>query len=961
MFRQLLLLCSLWSFTASIDVVPFLRQLEIGDFDAINALLADLSFPLPDQAITQDVAGSTLSMDLSELVCSGLNIGDVQVYYQETETLDVTLNLIQADIVCQTKYYYKYLFFSGGGTGTLTTQDNAVTLNLTLTSDANSLMETAPVVTLVGCDSTVNIADLQLDGDGLGVVAEILNALEFALKGLVADQIKTFLCQEVSNLQTLMQTGLNNLHDVLAMDTSTPVDPLAPEKALDPAVDWLDLQNATSWMEQAVNLFFDQAEVLLHDNLDSLLDGLLDDDGSLFLNVTSLGVADQTISSFLGDISFRLQSTRIYGLDALSVTNLTVIGSSTLSAGVSAPSLRGELGCMFEMTVGDKSYSEDAIVSVQLDNVAVQLAVLIAIDEGALGEVALGSLLLGKWDCLLAAVRNFDITQLLLSVTAQTPSVTGIESPGLNRIVQDGVRQMFDTYGTVLNEALPMWIQAAALGMTLDLSSLSSATNCTDIAVESAEFIDFRDLLLSANESIEFGGSGSTPYGTLVAPAKEYVTDMLSNASTLSNLVEMLLSPLTGTAATNETTNSLTWERPLIDYAGKIAIGGLDANIVLKVDQLSVQNLYTLSNPAILEPVRGQANVLNNSVSLAVSDPLRLSAHVLLQIETSEDQAEVISDEMVVSVEMSSVELAVPLFIKMMTSRIMNFPVQDVLNWHCWLSTIPAPSLDTQGMRAQGSDPTLSIVDVGFSALKMNFSVDCLNCSSPKFEELAALLNEPLSDESAAESAQNVIDFLLYLVEGESSMVQTAIDKMLVEAPKHCPHRLEYDPNATATQYDSVAVAGPNNTTGTFLVTLIVCVAAVAAAFVVIFVAVKCIVSRRHRKWLAGLPPGQVVAIYQNQKNLRERELAMDMSSASLIRSEHLSRFVRLSVPVVILGNIALFLSGHLSLGGEVRIYLQIGGQDLVVSDFYAFSIAQSGIELWNAGAKEIAVSPERP
>ena len=162
MFRQLLLLCSLWSFTASIDVVPFLRQLEIGDFDAINALLADLSFPLPDQAITQDVAGSTLSMDLSELVCSGLNIGDVQVYYQETETLDVTLNLIQADIVCQTKYYYKYLFFSGGGTGYITTQDNNVTLNLTLTSDADSLMSEPPVVSIEGCDSVVNIADLRL-------------------------------------------------------------------------------------------------------------------------------------------------------------------------------------------------------------------------------------------------------------------------------------------------------------------------------------------------------------------------------------------------------------------------------------------------------------------------------------------------------------------------------------------------------------------------------------------------------------------------------------------------------------------------------------------------------------------------------------------------------------------------------------------------------------------------------
>lgn len=58
-----------------------------------------------------------------------------------------------------------------------------------------------------------------------------------------------------------------------------------------------------------------------------------------------------------------------------------------------------------------------------------------------------------------------------------------------------------------------------------------------------------------------------------------------------------------------------------------------------------------------------------------------------------------------------------------------------------------------------------------------------------------------------------------------------------------------------------------------------------------------------------------------------------------------------------LLGNIALFLSGHLSKGGEVRIYVQFGGEEIVVDDFYSFSIAQSGIELWNAGAKSLAVS----
>jgi len=52
-----------------------------------------------------------------------------------------------------------------------------------------------------------------------------------------------------------------------------------------------------------------------------------------------------------------------------------------------------------------------------------------------------------------------------------------------------------------------------------------------------------------------------------------------------------------------------------------------------------------------------------------------------------------------------------------------------------------------------------------------------------------------------------------------------------------------------------------------------------------------------------------------------------------------------------------IFLFPDLNLGGEVRIYLQVGGEEIVISDFYSFSIAQSGVELWNAGARELAVS----
>jgi hypothetical protein len=944
----------------TLDVYSLLRRrLAIGDFDAVNTVLEGLTFPLPNQTITQDVAGSTLSIDLVNLVCSGLSIGDVNISYTETDTLNITLNLIQADISCQTQYNYNYLFFSGGGTGYITTQDNNVTLNLTLTSDAESLMSEPPVVSIEGCDSVVNIADLRLDGNGAGIIAEIINGLEFAIKGLVSDQIKTFLCAEVSSLETVLQTGLDNLYDVLSLELPD-TDPLDAENALDPDVDWLDLKNPSSWLENAVSMLLDQAQDFLVNNIDALWEGLLGDDGSLVVDTTALGIQDQTIPSFLGDFTFSLTSARIYGLDSVNVTNLTVIGASTLSAAASVKSLRGELQTSFKLEAGDQSYSESAVVGIELTDISIQLAVLAAIDESQLGDVVLGSILRGEWECLFQAIRQFAVSQLQVEVTAQRPTVSGIKSPGLDRLVQDAASQMFDTYGSVLNTALPMWIEAGVLELNLTLPE-ANATNCTVASGSDEDFIDFRDLLLPANVSLDYGGSGSAPYGSLVAPVKDYLASMLTNASTISNLLETFLSPANaqsgGEPNARSLSGELSWELPIIDYAGSVVVGGLDADIVLVIDQLTIEHLDTLSDPKVLEPVRGEGQMLNNSVSLAESKPIRLSAHFLFSLKVSDDPSEMVSNDMIVSVEMNSVKLILPILAKIVTSRVMNFPIQDILTWQCWLSTMPAPTLNLQGVREPSSAPSLSILDIGFSAATMNFTVDCLNCTSPKFNELSTLLNKPKSDELATESAENVIEYLLSLITGENSIAQTSIDRLLADAPKFCPHRPEYNPNATKTVYEATPPPTETNSSASFLYAVLISILVLIAAAVAIGITLKCVVARRNRKWLATLPQEQLMAINENQQALRERGLAVNMSSDSLIRSKDLSLFVRLFIPVVIFGNIALFLSGHLSLGGEVRIYLQIGGQDLVVSDFYTFSIAQSGVELWNAGAKAIAVS----
>jgi hypothetical protein len=53
-------------------------------------------------------------------------------------------------------------------------------------------------------------------------------------------------------------------------------------------------------------------------------------------------------------------------------------------------------------------------------------------------------------------------------------------------------------------------------------------------------------------------------------------------------------------------------------------------------------------------------------------------------------------------------------------------------------------------------------------------------------------------------------------------------------------------------------------------------------------------------------------------------------------------------MPLVILGNIGFFLSGHLSLGASISIFGSIAGQSFEEDGFFEFSMGKSTIEIWN-------------
>jgi hypothetical protein len=88
----------------------------------------------------------------------------------------------------------------------------------------------------------------------------------------------------------------------------------------------------------------------------------------------------------------------------------------------------------------------------------------------------------------------------------------------------------------------------------------------------------------------------------------------------------------------------------------------------------------------------------------------------------------------------------------------------------------------------------------------------------------------------------------------------------------------------------------------------------------------------------------------QEEEDIQMKEL--NEGTRSMFRSSSIPLAVRFLVPIVILINVGLFLSGHISLGASVDIIAQIGGESFKVKEVFVFSMAESVMDMWEAGAK---------
>lgn len=173
----------------------------------------------------------------------------------------------------------------------------------------------------------------------------------------------------------------------------------------------------------------------------------------------------------------------------------------------------------------NKEIIESITVKFGVDNLNVNLALLMAVDQDRLRALEIGGLLRAGniLSCFASVLHELGVAGFDATVgNIRDPVLQGFISPGIDRVVSEAVEAVFLMYEPTFLRALPAIFQGPFRDIVEDEVLASDLFNpsdgaCSWLMVDAGfdEYIDFRDLLLPPSDAKQVGGSGSEPYGNL--------------------------------------------------------------------------------------------------------------------------------------------------------------------------------------------------------------------------------------------------------------------------------------------------------------------------------------------------------------------------------------------------------------------------------------------------------------
>ena len=282
------------------------------------------------------------------------------------------------------------------------------------------------------------------------------------------------------------------------------------------------------------------------------------------------------------------------------------------------------------------------------------------------------------------------------------------------------------------------------------------------------------------------------------------------------------------------------------------------------------------------------------------------------------------------AIKFNDMAVDLDLFMTMVEDRLMNMPLRDMMNLDCVMSMVQAPD----------DDPTIYIDNLSLLASKVDIDASCISCKTENVELLVALIGAASLFIDLTGEINGLMESLTKGISGETGSFQSEIDNYISNAPMQCPSSPDYrssDINSSSTvgRSSSSIVPELDNFFRNFAIFL-------GTLFIGLIIAVGYI-RREKKRSLASLREGSSGSEDMKMKHMaeRQRENELNSETTSLFTSKAIPVFIRFLMPIVILGNIALFLSGHLSLCVTVDADINILGDRMEV-EVFTFTLLSS-------------------
>lgn len=650
-------------------------------------------------------------------------------------------------------------------------------------------------------------------------------------------------------------------------------------------------------------------------------------------------------------IVFRQENGLLLRIDAVAVRGLDTFTQLGLFEPINPQLLWStlqlrSLSLQVNTTVGyTEGTQQNVTFFLELEDLELELELFAAFPLDAMQKIPLKSVLLLKniLPCILSTAQKVEIPHLNATIgRLSSVQVYGLQT-GSDEAMSNLIQETLTDYQETIINGLPQ-LATSSLRTLLSnmLSDFVNSANCP-LASSSANnpYVDLRELLLTPDISQQYGGAGDAPYGNIFPTIANYIkdeilsTDPETGVLALNNLINSFTERRSGVGGT------LLWPGDLLSTDTNVDAGGLNARVRLRVYDAFIHNIDSFSGQdmQILEPVRGEPHQVNNSASIGKRQPIEMGAG--FAVEFFSPGGTDINNDLQLSLSADDVQILFSMLLKIVETSFLDLPLAAIGNLDCWLATFEKPKLDQFGVSQ--SSPALELLELSLLVTQLRMNATCVSCSGPKMEEFTKLLLEPRAIEDVTRVTNRVLSYLRSVLGG--NYLQVTFDRMIAEGHRKCPYGSDY--GNPAPEFQSLPEPDTSGSMS-LLVALFLSALVLLTCLVVILLGRRVFVRWRHRKWVQSLAEDQLHHLWNIQTEQDKLDEEINRRSQSLFRSDDIPIFARFFIPFLILGNVALFLSGHLSLGGSVTIVLQLAGESYTADNFFEFSMAKSAIEIWN-------------